>query len=457
MLSLTTLIYAFSFMDRVLMSIAAPALKAEMHLTDGQLGLLIGLAFALFYTILGIPIARLAERFSRVMIISVTIVLWSFMTIGCGTATNYAQLFAFRAGVGIGEAGSAPAAYSLLADYFSGKRRSLIFALYAGGVPIGVLMASFIGAPLIKNYGWQQAFFYIGIPGVLLGLLAFLTIKEPARGAAVSTASGDSVPRLTDVIWRMVSNRASRNMLFAVMLGMFAMSAIFLFLPVYFVRVYGMNFGQAGLAFGIIGGVGGLTGNILSGYLSDRLGKRNAAWHGYVPALGCIAAAFLSCIAFLQPVAAAGVTLLVGFAVGMNFWNGPAFSVILSLLEPRMRATASALTLSAMALVGQGLGPGYVGFLSDFFAKRIFNRPDFAQLCVVAKHGASAGTHAPGDVPANIAALCASASATGLKYALMSAVPILLWAAVHYWLAGSKYARLKDTERQYSLRASRGA
>lgn len=456
-LSLTTLIYAFSFMDRVLMSIAAPALKAEMHLTDGQLGLLIGLAFALFYTILGIPIARLAERFSRVMIISVTIVLWSLMTIGCGTATNYAQLFAFRAGVGIGEAGSAPAAYSLLADYFSNKRRSLIFALYAGGVPIGVLMASFIGAPLIKNYGWQHAFFYVGIPGVLLGLLAFLTIKEPARGAAGSTASGDSVPRLTEVIRRMVSNGTSRNMLFAVMLGMFAMSAIFLFLPVYFVRVYGMNFGQAGLAFGIIGGVGGLTGNILSGYLSDRLGKRNAAWHGYVPALGCIAAALLSGIAFMQPVAAAGVALLVGFAVGMNFWNGPAFSVILSLLEPRMRATASALTLSAMALVGQGLGPGYLGFLSDFFAKRIFDRPDFSQLCVIAKHGASAGAHTQGDVPANITALCASASATGLKYALLSVVPILLWAAVHYWLAGSKYARLKAAERQYSLRSSQSA
>ncbi len=140
-LAITTLIYAFSFMDRVLMSIAAPALKAEMHLTDGQLGLLIGLAFALFYTILGIPIARLAERFSRVVIISLTIVLWSVMTIGCGTATTYAGLSAFRLGVGIGEAGSAPAAYSLLADYFSGKRRSLIFAVYAAGVPIGVLMA----------------------------------------------------------------------------------------------------------------------------------------------------------------------------------------------------------------------------------------------------------------------------------------------------------------------------
>jgi len=457
-LSLTTLIYAFSFMDRVLMSIAAPALKAEMHLSDGQLGLLIGLAFALFYTFLGIPIARLAERFSRVMIISITIVLWSLMTIGCGTATNYEQLFAFRAGVGIGEAGSAPAAYSLLADYFSGKRRALIFALYAGGIPIGVLMASFIGAPLIKNYGWQHAFFYVGVPGIVLGLLAFLTIREPARGAVAATPSGDNVPRLTEVIRRMVSNEASRNMILAVILGMFAMSAIFLFLPVYFVRVYGMNFAQAGLAFGIIGGVGGLIGNVTSGFLADRLGKRNAAWHGYVPALGCIAAALLSGVAFLQPVAVVGVALLVGFAVGMNFWNGPAFAVILSLLEPRMRATASALTLSAMALVGQGLGPGYLGFLSDFFAKRIFGRPDFSQLCVAAKHGAAAAAaHAPADVHPDLTALCASASATGLKYALLSAVPVLLWAAVHYWLAGGKYARLKAAERQYSQPASQGA
>ncbi|WP_160167491.1 spinster family MFS transporter [Paraburkholderia kururiensis] len=456
-LAITTLIYAFSFMDRVLMSIAAPALKAEMHLTDGQLGLLIGLAFALFYTILGIPIARLAERFSRVVIISLTIVLWSVMTIGCGTATTYAGLSAFRLGVGIGEAGSAPAAYSLLADYFSGKRRSLIFAVYAAGVPIGVLMASFIGAPLIRNYGWQHAFFYVGIPGVLVGALAYLTVKEPVRGNSAASESGVGVPPLTEVIRRMLSNVASRHMLFAVMLGMFAMSAIFLFLPLYFVRVYGMNFGQAGLAFGIIGGAGGLTGNLLSGYLSDRLGKRNAAWNGYIPALGCVAAAVLAGISFLQPVAATGVALLVGFAVGMNFWNGPAFAVILSLLEPRMRATASALTLSAMALVGQGLGPGYLGFLSDFFARRIFDRPDFSHLCVVAGHGASAGVHAAADVPANIAALCTSASASGLQYALLSATPILLWAAIHYGLAGRKYASLKDAERQYSLQTSPSA
>jgi len=319
-------------------------------------------------------------------------------------------------------------------------------------------MASFIGAPLIKNYGWQHAFFYVGVPGIVLGLLAFLTIREPARGAVAATPSGDNVPRLTEVIRRMVSNEASRNMILAVILGMFAMSAIFLFLPVYFVRVYGMNFAQAGLAFGIIGGVGGLIGNVTSGFLADRLGKRNAAWHGYVPALGCIAAALLSGVAFLQPVAVVGVALLVGFAVGMNFWNGPAFAVILSLLEPRMRATASALTLSAMALVGQGLGPGYLGFLSDFFAKRIFGRPDFSQLCVAAKHGAAAAAaHAPADVHPDLTALCASASATGLKYALLSAVPVLLWAAVHYWLAGGKYARLKAAERQYSQPASQGA
>jgi MFS family permease len=232
------------------------------------------------------------------------------------------------------------------------------------------------------------------------------------------------------------------------------MSAIFLFLPVYFVRVYGMNFGEAGFAFGIIGGIGGLTGNIASGYLSDKLGKRNVAWHGYVPALGCIAAALLSGTAFVQPVAAAGVALLVGFAIGMNFWNGPAFAVILSLLEPRMRATASALTLSAMALFGQGFGPAYLGFLSDFFAKRVFGRPDFSQLCVVAKHGAPAAAQAPAQVSADITALCASASATGLKYALLGAVPILLWAAFHYWRAGTRYARFKQAERPFNFEAS---
>ncbi|MPW22331.1 MFS transporter [Paraburkholderia sp. CNPSo 3157] len=438
-LLLVTVIYAFSFMDRVLMSIAAPAVKAQMHLSDAQLGLLIGLAFALLYTLLGIPIARLAERFNRVIIVAVTATIWSLMTVGCGTAASYVQLLAFRTGVGIGEAGATPAAYSLLSDYFPDKRRSLVFALYAAGVPFGVLIASFVAAPLVKSQGWQHAFFYVGAPGVVLGLLAYLTIKEPARAAATK-AGGDSVPKFSAVLRAMASTSASRHMIVAVILGMFAMSAIILFLPIYFARVYGMNFAQAGISFGLIGGVGGIIGNVISGYLADRLGKRNPVWNGRIPALGCMAASVLAGLAFLQPQAAPCVALLVVFAVCMNFWNGPSFAVILSLLEPRMRATASALTLSAMALLGQGLGPWYSGVISDVFARHLFGRPDFAQMCVLARHAAP-GT--PAQVPADIAALCHSATTTGLQYAMLTIAPVLLWAAVHYRIAGRKFAALK--------------
>ncbi|WP_454754471.1 spinster family MFS transporter [Cupriavidus necator] len=438
-LLLVTVIYAFNFMDRVLMSIAAPAVKAQMHLSDAQLGLLIGLSFALLYTVLSIPIARLAERFNRVVIVSVTVTIWSLMTIGCGTAASYTQLIAFRAGVGIGEAGATPAAYSLLADYFPDKRRPLVFAIYASGVAVGALIASFVGAPLVKSHGWQTAFLYFGAPGVLLGLLALLTIKEPPR-AGSAKADGNSAPKFFAVIRGMASTSASRHMIAAVIVGMFAMSAIILFLPIYFVRVYGMNFAQAGIAFGLIGGVGGIIGNVLSGYLADRLGKRSPVWNGRIPALGCIAAGILAGLAFIQPMAVPCVALLVAFAIGMNFWNGPSFAVILSLLEPRMRATASALTLSAMALLGQGLGPWYVGLMSDAFAKHLFGRPDFAQMCVLGTHGAPG---LPAQVPSDIAALCHSATTTGFQYAMLTIIPVLLWAAIHYWIAGRKFAALK--------------
>lgn len=435
-LTLVIVIYAFSFMDRVLMSIAAPAVEAEMHLTDAQLGLLIGMAFALVYTFLGIPVARLAERVSRVAIISVTIILWSLMTLGCGTASTYQELLAYRFGVGIGESGATPSTHSLLADYFAGEKRSTVFALYATGVPLGVLLSAFVGGAIVHTHGWREAFIYAGVPGLVLGILAFLTIREPARGASDRTAVNRDVPGIMMVLRRMLGDRATRQMIVATAIGSFAMSAAFLFMPVYFVRVYGMNVAQAGGAFGVIVGLGGIAGNFIGGFLSDYLGRSARVWYGGVPALGFALAAVFALLGFLQTSALLGVSLLFVFSVTVNFWNGPVFSTVLSKLEHRMRATASALLLAVMALIGQGLGPGYLGLASDTFARRAFGRPGFKQMCVLGQHAGPGAFHGGSHAASAVLEQCAQASAHGVRAAMLTIVPILLWAALHYFIAG---------------------
>lgn len=432
-LLLLILVYASSFVDRIIIAVVGQAIKVEMNLSDLQLGLLGGLAFSIFYTTLGIPIARLADRFNRVVLISLSIIAWSAMTALCGTAGAYWQLLLYRLGVGIGEAGSTPTSHSLISDQFPPQRRATALAIYALGPPIGVIAGALGGGWIVQHLGWRPVFFVVGLPGLVLGCLAFLTLREPKRGAhdAVEARVATEVPPLKTVFSVLMGSRLFVQMLLGTVIGAFAQYGINLFIPIYLTRVFGMSFAQAGLVFGLIVGVGGIIGNAMGGYSADWASVHDRRWYAWVPAVGTFVGFPLMVVAFLMPSNwPVVVALLFVATVLLNMWNGPTFAVVHGLVEPRMRATASALVFLLMNLIGQGFGPAAIGFLSDRFANRLFTDGSYRSMCMGAGGAHAAGAHHP------LSAACQAASAGGVRYAMLAVTIALLWSSVHYFRAG---------------------
>lgn len=427
------LIYASSFVDRIIIAVVGQAVKTDMGLSDFEVGLLGGLAFSIFYSVLGLPIARLADKFNRVVLISISIIAWSAMTVLCGTAGAFWQLMLYRLGVGIGEAGSTPTSHSLIADQFGPRRRASALAIYALGPPIGVLAGALGGGWLVQHLGWRPVFYVVGLPGFVLGLLAWLTLREPKRGGADNAPASTSVsaPPMSQVFKLLTSSRAFVQMLLGTVIGAFAQYGINLFIPMYFIRAYDMSFAQAGLIFGLVLGVGGIIGNALGGVSADWAAAKDRRWYARIPAIGTALGFPTLAIAFLSNQWQVSVALLFVGTIALNLWNGPTFAVVQSIVEPRMRATASAIVFLLMNLIGQGLGTPVVGFLSDKIASRLFTQGDFHVACAVPKglHGAVATLQGP------LATACHDASANGVRYAMLAASVVLVWSAVHYFRA----------------------
>ncbi|MBC8740885.1 MFS transporter [Paraburkholderia sp. UCT31] len=429
-LLLLVLVYASSFVDRIIIAVVGQAVKIDMSLSDFQVGLLGGLAFSIFYSVLGLPIARLADKFNRVVLISISIIAWSAMTALCGTAGSFWQLMLYRLGVGVGEAGSTPTSHSLIADEFGPRRRASALAVYALGPPIGVLAGALGGGWLVQHLGWRPVFFVVGLPGLAFGLLAWLTLREPKRGDADGIAANTSAdaPPLSAVFKLLTSSRAFVQMLLGTVIGAFAQYGINLFIPMYFIRVYNMSFAQAGLIFGLVLGVGGIIGNTLGGVSADWASVKDRRWYARIPALGTGLGFPLLALAFITNEWQVSVALLFIGTVLLNVWNGPTFAVVQGIVEPRMRATASAIVFLLMNLIGQGLGTPVVGFLSDRFASHLFTQGNFHALCTAPKgpHGAATGLQGP------FASACHDASANGVRYAMQTVSVVLIWSAVHY-------------------------
>ncbi|MFX1675086.1 MFS transporter [Paraburkholderia sp. A2WS-5] len=427
------LIYASSFVDRIIVAVVGQAVKTEMSLSDLQVGLLGGLAFSIFYSVLGLPIARLADKFNRVVLISISIIAWSAMTALCGTAGAFWQLMLYRLGVGIGEAGSTPTSHSLIADQFGPRRRASALAIYALGPPIGVLAGALGGGWLVQHLGWRPVFYVVGLPGLVLGLLAWLTLREPKRGGAdgVAADTSTSAPPMGQVFKLLISSRAFVQMLLGTVIGAFAQYGINLFIPMYFIRAYDMSFAQAGLIFGLVLGVGGIIGNTLGGVSADWASAKDRRWYARIPAIGTALGFPALALAFISNQWQVSVALLFVGTIALNLWNGPTFAVVQSIVEPRMRATASAIVFLLMNLIGQGLGTPVVGFLSDRIASHLFTQGNFHEVCTVPKgvHGAAATLQGP------LAMACHDASANGVRYAMLAVTVVLLWSAVHYFCA----------------------
>ena len=367
--------YVLNFVDRQVMTILLEPIKAEFGASDTQMGLISGLAFALFYATLGVPVARLADRWSRRNVLAISMATWSAVTAACGTAGSFWQLALLRVGVGIGEAGGTPPSQSLLTDYFPKERRALAQGVLATAPNIGVLVGLFGGALIAEAFGWRTVFFVFGVPGVGLALLLFFTVKEPIKVKPQGLEADRSMMSAVSGIVRLPS-----FFLIALGVGFAAIPGYGLgvWSPSFLVRVHGMSLVDAGLWLGIIGLSGGTVGTILSGVLADRLALRDNRWQLWIPAVGLMVALPLQALFLLWPASAvftiAGKTAPVALVfMGLSsvfacFWIAPSYAAVQNLVPSHWRTQASALLLLVFNLLGLGLGPLLVGMLSDGLA-----------------------------------------------------------------------------------------
>ena len=362
-MAILVLVYTFNFIDRQIVGILAVPIKNDLALTDTQLGLIGGLAFALFYTALGIPIAMLADRKNRTWIMAIALTVWSAMTGVCGLAQNFVQLFLARLGVGIGEAGGVAPAYSLIADYFPADQRARALSVYSFGIPIGSALGIVFGGLIAAKIDWRFAFFATGFAGVLIAPLFKLTVKEPPRGQFDSKVSAP-MP-IKEVVPTLARKRSFWLMSFGAACSSMMGYGLFFWLPSFFVRSFDMSLIDASLFYGAVLLVGGVIGTWVGGVLADRFGQQNKKAYVLVPCAAFIVSIPCYVFALLSTnLVACFFAMLIPTAFGLA-WLGPVLSAIQHVVPTSMRATASAVFLFINNLIGIGLGTAALGIISD--------------------------------------------------------------------------------------------
>jgi len=358
-------VYIFNFIDRQILAILAPAIKADLGLSDTQIGALSGVAFGIFYATLGIPIARLADKYSRVNIIAICLGIWSLMTAISGLANSFVHLLIARVGVAVGEAGGTPPSHSIISDYFPPDRRSSALGVYALGIPIGILAGNFVGGWVSEAYGWRYAFFVVGLPGVLIALLLKITVKEPPRGYSEPRKVVIEQVPFSEVLRTMWGKRSFRHITLGAATQAFAAYGAIAWMPSFLIRSHDMSITNVGIALGLIIGLCGGAGTFLGGVIGDRLGARNIKWYMWMPAICFLVSVPLSLAVFLSEnltftLALYGIPVFL-----LNVYTGPTLAMTQNLAPLAMRAAASALLFFIMNIIGLALGPTVVGILSD--------------------------------------------------------------------------------------------
>jgi MFS family permease len=363
------IVYILNFLDRQIVNILAEPIKRDLNLSDTQIGLMTGLAFALFYTFLGIPIARYADKptSSRVGLISVSLAFWSGMTALCGMAQNFVQLLLARVGVGVGEAGCTPAAHSLISDTVAPEKRSSAMAFYGLGIPIGGLIGMVMGGLVADAYGWRTAFLLAGVPGILFAVFLPFLMKEPRRsgGNKAAQATNPAGLALGPSLKVIGQSRAMMLLVFAASLVAFLAYGKTVWSTIFFIRVHGLSPGETGLWLGISVGLAAMLGTWLGGWFADRYGAGKARNIVLAPALGLLVGAPILFAGYAAEDWQIGLVLIVIATVLNYFYYGPTFACVQGLVPPQARAMASAVMLFAQNLIGLGLGPLFFGMLSD--------------------------------------------------------------------------------------------
>ena len=398
-LGILTTVYVSNFVDRQVINVLAQPIIDDLNISDGQFGMLSGLAFAFIYTTLGVPIARWADISNRRNIVAASVAIWSVMTALCGAAQSFAQLFLARFGVGVGEAGGSPPSHSIVSDIFPAEQRATALSIYSLGVYGGILVGTVGGAYLVQYFDWRTAFIVVGMPGILLALVVRFVVKEPPRGMA-EARKDVAPPGFFSVMGFLWERRSFRHLSFACALHAFVTYGMGNFMPLFLGRVHGMPILDVGWYYGMIAGVGGLAGTFFGGWVTDRMKKRtgDSTWYIWVPFISTVVAVPLALNTFLlmpDGYVAVYSYLLPVFAGG--WYLAPCIAATHFLVGIRMRAMASAILLFMLNLIGLGLGPMMTGFMSDWLT------PQF------------------GD--------------DALRYAMSITVMVNCWCAFHYFMA----------------------
>ncbi len=362
-----TFVYILNIADRQILVVLQESIKKDLHFSDSQLGILSGLAFAIFYTILGIPIARLADKKNRRNIIVVAMIVWSVMTAVCGTVSRFAHLLLARIGVGVGEAGCTPPAVSMISDLFAQKKRGMAMAIYTLGVTLGTVLGFGLGGWLNQLYGWRITFLAVGIPGVLVALLVRLTVKEPVRGAADGVKTPQEAAAFKDALLEMWHSPAFVRMAIGTAILGMGVYGISNWSAPFYERVHHMTSAEVGKWLAVAAAFGSSVGSFSGGFLADKLGQRNARWHLWVPAFAALISIPLMGTSFWVESKVTSFVLF-GFAwLFGSMWYPPIIALSQGLVSPRTRALSVAILLFLLNFVGMGMGPTIIGILSDIF------------------------------------------------------------------------------------------
>ena len=379
-LAMLILAYTFNFLDRQIIGILAKPIKDEFHLTDAQFGLMGGLAFALLYTTLAIPIAWLADRFSRVWIMTAALTLWSGFTALCGMVVTFPHFFLARMGVGIGEAGGVAPAYSLISDYFPKHQRARALAAYAFGIPLGTAAGTLVGGLLAVHYGWRTAFIVVGLLGVILAPIFRLVVRDPPRGGADrEPGAAPLVPPPAAPLREVASLLAAKPSFWLLALGAASSSVcgygVAAWLPSFFMRSLGLTLSETAWYYSGIALLGGVIGIWMGGVMADRLGAKSKAGYPLTPAVAFLVSVPCFLLAMNSGALVGGLggqaSLALAFVIflvptGLNLaWLGPITAAVQHLAPAPMRTTASALFLLINNLLGIAVGVYYFGAMAD--------------------------------------------------------------------------------------------
>jgi predicted MFS family arabinose efflux permease len=402
-MALLSIVSLFNYMDRMLLAAVSQPIKTEFGLSDTQLGLLTGVTFAFFYAMMGIPMGRMADRLSRKHMLAICLGCWSVMTAVTGWATSYVQLLLARMFIAVGESGCTPTSYSLIADTFIARHRNLALGLFNGASMIGVVLGFALGGWISQTYGWRAAFHFLGAPGIILAVGILFVMKEPIRGI-MDGKLADKAPPTRVALRTLLGNKAFVFLLLGLGFNSIGVYGVSQWMPQFFIRSHGLSLAQVGFLFGIAFGLGMFVGNLLGGVIGQRLGRHGLGTPMLLSVITSLIIIPLYFGALLIETHSIAIVITAAAAVIGAAANPPSSAACQNFVPADVRATAAALTLLSVAIMGIGLGPLLIGMASDALT------PHF-------------GTD-------------------GLRYALMALQIVNLLAAIFYGLAGREGNKL---------------